>query len=114
MFTIDSVFLPRTKVRGAPIFIKASVSPSCDWRLKWYSDGRSQVCPATLELSLHPSCLVLGRACLHPPGQDSDALRSLVRLAMFGRVTLTVNAFVLEQGPHCASPGENKIPETQS
>lgn len=55
VFIMDSILSPRTKVRGAPVFIKASRSPSCGWRLKWYSDGQSQVCPAILELSLHPS-----------------------------------------------------------
>lgn len=114
MFIIDSVLLPRTSVRGAPAFIKASVCPPCEWRLKWYSNAPSRVCQAILELSLHPFCSCPRTARLHAPGQDSDALRSSVSIALLVRVTLTVNAFVLEQGLHCASLGENKIPETQS
>lgn len=108
MFIIDSVLLPRTRVRGAPVFIKATVRPPCEWRLKWYSNAQSRVCQAILETSLHPCCPCPRTARLSAPGQDSDALRSLVSIALLVRVTLTVNAFVLEQGLYCASLGETQ------
>lgn len=79
------------------------------------SHAQSRVCRAILELSLHLFCL-----CLWPCLSLSSST-GLWCFQVFGEhchvcegVTLTVNAFVLEQGLHCVSLGENKIPETQS
>ena len=102
----DSFLFPRTRVRVDTTFIRASIGPPCEWRWKWQhlKPGLSSS-PGALSPSIRP------QAQPRPSQPSRTGLWGLWwALPCVWGVTLTVNAFVLEQGLHCVSLGENKNP----
>ena len=104
---IDSFLFPRTSVRVDTTFIRASIGPPCEWRWKSQHFKAWSVEIAWSSLSIHPP----SASALSISALQDGTLRALVSVAVcVWGVTLTVNAFVLEQGLHCVSLGENKNP----
>lgn len=96
----------RTRVRVDTTFIRASIGPPCEWRWKW-----PHLKPGLSSSPGAPSPSIRPQAQPRPSQPSRTGLWGLWwALPCVWGVTLTVNAFVLEQGLHCVSLGENKNP----